>query len=40
MTAWFVVGIVVCIINPILGALILWPVCVVWIAKWLSGRDG
>lgn len=37
---WFlVVGIIVSFASPILGAVILFPVCVAWVAKRLSGGD-
>lgn len=30
---WFILGCIVSIANPLLGALVLFPVCVLWIAK-------
>lgn len=39
MIVFLVVGLIVSLVNPILGAVIILPWAVVWVAKRLSGGD-
>lgn len=36
MKAWFIFGCIVCVVNPLLGAIVLFPVMVIWVAGRLS----
>lgn len=39
MTVFLVIGIIVSFANPILGAVVILPWAVAWVAKRLSGGD-
>lgn len=33
---FLVVGVVIAVVNPILGAMVMFPACVVWVARRLT----
>lgn len=39
MIVFLVIGIIVSFANPILGAVVIFPVCVIWVARKLEGLD-